>query len=196
MYLKRKIASDELRDELDKNSEIIGFMSDTITNFEDFYKAGESEWFDPSDAVRQAVNIVEKILSLQEIRLILELDGSARIFGQRNGLSQVVLSALQNSIDKHRTNRAKDKWIRIALADSSPLTLIIEDNAGGIDAKPIEAIFEPFFSSKKSSSTGLGLYMSRLVVEEKFGGTIGARNSTEGAIITITIGDSQVSRRS
>ena len=66
--------------------------------------------------------------------------------------------------------------------------LRIEDNAGGIKTEPIEKIFEPYFTTKESSSgTGIGLYMSKLIIEKNMGGTLKAYNSENGAIFCIEI---------
>ena len=180
MYLKKKITPAALREELGKNESIIKFMSETITNFEEFYSNKE--------AIFQSLNITENILRLNEIELFLEIEKTPLIFGQRNVLAQVILSVLQNSIDKHKTKKRGFAWIKIVLKERGKhIYLSIEDNAGGISIKPINAIFEPFRTNKKSSSTGLGLYMSKLVVEEKFGGGIKASNTKEGALFEILI---------
>ncbi|MDR3346254.1 MAG: PAS domain S-box protein, partial [Campylobacteraceae bacterium] len=188
LYLKKKIKQDELREELGKNEDIIRFMSETITDFEDFYRHGENGWFDPNEAVRKSINIVENILKLKEIALSLKLGSHSLVYGQQNSLSQVVLSILQNSIDKHNITKSRAKRIEIKTKEvDKRIVLSIKDNAGGISVTPIEAIFEPFYTGKKSSSTGLGLYMSKLVIEEKFNGTITASNTKVGALLEICL---------
>jgi PAS domain S-box-containing protein len=188
MYLKKKIAQKELEEELNKNEEIIRFMSETITNFEDFYKNAKSVWFNPKSAVEQALNITEKILILKGIKLFLEIEEEIKVYGQQNSLAQVILSIIQNAIDKHGTNSNADKWIKIIMkAEDKKLFVHIDDNAGGIQVRPIETIFEPFYTSKKSSSTGLGLYMSKLIINDKFGGNLSASNTKIGASFLISI---------
>jgi PAS domain S-box-containing protein len=188
IYLKKKITQKELEEELDKNEEIIKFMSETIANFEDFYKNAQSVWFNPALAIEQALNITEKILKLKSIKLFLKIEEDIKIYGQQNSLAQVVLSIIQNSIDKHSLSNNMDKWIKITMkAENKKLFLRIDDNAGGIQIKPIETIFEPFHTGKKSSSTGLGLYMSKLIVNDKFGGSLSAANIKNGASLLITL---------
>ncbi|MDR1614874.1 MAG: type IV pili methyl-accepting chemotaxis transducer N-terminal domain-containing protein [Campylobacteraceae bacterium] len=188
MYLKKKITQKEFEDELNKNEEIIRFMSETITNFEDFYKNAKSVWFNPKSALEQALNITEKILILKGIKLFLEICEKTKIYGQQNSLAQVILSIIQNAIDKHGTNDNLDKWIKITMkTEDKKLFLRIDDNAGGIRVKPIETIFEPFYTSKKSSSTGLGLYMSKLIINDKFGGNLSASNTKIGASFLISM---------
>jgi PAS domain S-box-containing protein len=188
MYLKKKINQKELKEELSKNEDIIRFMSETIANFENFYKNTKNVWFDPKAAIEQALNITEKILKLKDIKLFLELEENIKVYGQKNGLSQVVLSIIQNSIDKHGTSGNLAKWIKITMkSEDKKLFLHIDDNAGGIHVKPIEDIFEPFYTGKKSSSTGLGLYMSKLVIKDKFGGDLSASNTKDGASLLISL---------
>jgi PAS domain S-box-containing protein len=188
MYLKKKIKDANLSEELSKNESIIKFMSENITIFDEFYSNKEGALFEPKEAIFQSLNITENILRLNEIELYLELEKTPSIFGQRNALAQVILSIVQNSIDKHKTQKNALAWIKIVLKERGKhIYLSVEDNAGGISIKPINAIFEPFRTNKKSSSTGLGLYMSKLVVEEKFGGDIKASNTKEGALFEILI---------
>lgn len=188
IYLKKKTKDPELTKELIKNEEIIQFMSETISSFESFYSKNPHEWFNPKDAILQALKIVESLFKLRGISLKLELNNTPFLYGHQNGLSQVILSLLQNSINAHETNSTLKPWIKIVLSTTlSSIVVTVLDNGGGVISKPIESIFQPFHSGKKSSSTGLGLYMSRLVVEEKFYGTINVKNLKDGACFTLDI---------
>lgn len=190
MYLKKKIQQRDLDDELKKNENIVMFMSETITNFETFYRGNDSIWFNPNESISQALNIIEFILKLKEISLHIDNDENLKIFGERNSLSQVILSLLQNSIDKHNSNpHEESKWIKLSLLNvENNVVFSIEDNAGGIRAKNILSIFEPSSHvNKKSSSTGLGLYMSKLIIKEKFNGKIVASNTKDGALFIVTL---------
>lgn len=189
MYLKKKIAQRDLDEELKKNESIVKFMSETITNFETFYIKNKNEIFDPKESITQALNIIEYLMKLKDIKLHLHIENGLKLHGQQNSLSQVILSILQNSIDKHETQEGKeDKWVKISMTKNEDIVVFkIEDNAGGIDLIPIESVFEPLKSTKKSTSTGLGLYMSKLVIKEKFNGQITALNTENGALFTIKI---------
>ncbi|MFV0480410.1 MAG: ATP-binding protein [Campylobacteraceae bacterium] len=193
VYIKKKIEQKDLHEEICKNENIIKFMSETITNFETFYKNSEGEWFSPKDSIEQALNVTEYVLRLKEIELSVDVDSDIpQIFGQKNSLSQVILSIIQNSIEKHKTSQVDETWIKMELRKSEEdIRITIEDNAGGIQIVPIEDIFKPFRTDKKigdkSRSTGLGLYMSRLIIEEKFNGDIFAENTQNGAKFTINI---------
>lgn len=188
MYLKKKIDAKDLEKELIENEGIIQFMSDTISSFESFYAKTPKEWFFPKDAILQGVKIVKSLFKLSGIELELNLNSAPALYGQQNGLAQVILSLLQNSIRIHKSNESLNPWIKIDLKSNDEEVIIsVLDNGGGVKQKPLESIFKPFLSDKKSPSTGLGLYMSRLVIEEKFHGTVNVENIEDGACFTITI---------
>lgn len=189
MYLKKKITQRDLDEELNKNEQIVKFMSETIASFETFYRKSDDEIFNPKESILQALSLIEYLLKLLDIRLYLEIDEELRLNGQKNSLSQVVLSLLQNSVDKHKMDLSKEnKWVKILMIKKqSSVVINVEDNAGGISIKPIDSIFQSTKSTKNSTSTGLGLYMSKLVIEDKFNGKIEAENTKNGALFTITI---------
>ena len=188
MYIKKKIKDDVLVAEFAKNEEIIHFMSDTITNFEDFYKDTEVGEFKPSDSILQAKRLLKSILSLNQVEIVEDIEFDGVIIGNQNALAQVVLSILQNMIDVFRQREIKRRVVHVELKSENDFVKIeLGDNAGGIVLKPIEDIFKPFTSKKKVASTGIGLYMSRLVVVDKFHGEITAQNIKDGALFSIKI---------
>ncbi len=188
MYIKKKMKDPELVKEAEKNQDIISFMSDTITNFQDFYKKTEVRNFNPAVSISLALKIVESTLKLNQIELKQNIDSKINIHGNPNSLAHVVLSIIQNTNDVIKSRKIKNPYIFIDLKDTSKnITLVIKDNAGGIRVDPIEDIFKPFTSKKKTPSTGIGLYMSKLVIEEQFHGTITAQNHPNGAEFTITL---------
>ncbi len=188
MYIKKKMKDPELIKEAEKNQDIIQFMSETITNFEDFYKKTDSSEFNPIVSINQALKIVDSTLNLNQIKLNREIDSKIKIYGNANSLAHVVLSILQNINDVVKLRKSKQPYVNIFLQDKKEhIILSITDNAGGIKVDPIEDIFKPFTSKKKTPSTGIGLYMSKLVVENQFKGTIEAQNTKEGAKFIIKL---------
>ncbi|MDD3462587.1 MAG: PAS domain-containing sensor histidine kinase [Sulfurospirillaceae bacterium] len=188
MYIRKKLTDPELIEEANKNEEIVQFMSDTITNFENFYKKTENSIFNPTVSINQAINIVETFLKTNDIELIKDVDDGITIYGNANSLAQVVLSIVQNTIDIVRSSKIENPRIEISLQSTKTYTILtIKDNAGGIKVSPIEDIFKPFHSAKKRASTGIGLYMSKLLIENQFHGTIVAKNVDNGAQFTIQL---------
>lgn len=82
----------------------------------------------------------------------------------------------------------KNLFVKISLVKNNKFIIIkICDNAGGIKALAIDDIFKPFHSNKIKPSTGIGLYMTKLIVENQFHGTITASNIDKGAQFTIQL---------
>ena len=188
LYIKKITNSKEIIEELKNNEEIIQFMSETISNFEDFYKKSDEREFNPVISINQALKIVDSIIKLKEIKVIKDINSTSKIYANPNALSQVILSILQNALDVIKLRDIKNPTIYITLKETkNSIILQIEDNAGGIKEEPIENIFKPFTSKKKVTSTGIGLYMSKMVIEEKFKGTIEAKNTQKGALFTINL---------
>ena len=182
MYIKKKIKDPELIKEAEKNQEIIQFMSETITNFEDFYKKTDNSEFNPIVSINQALKIVDSTLNLNQIELIQDIDSKIKIYGNANSLAHIVLSIIQNINDVVKIRKPKNPSINILLQDKKEhIVLTITDNAGGIKVEPIDDIFKPFTSKKKTPSSGIGLYMSKLVIQNQFKGSIEAKNIKDGA---------------
>jgi len=188
LYIKKLTNNNEIIKELKNNEDIIAFMSETISNFENFYKKSDEREFNPIESINQALKIVDSIIKLNEIKVIKDINSTSKIYANPNALSQVILSILQNALDVIKDRDIKNPTIHITLKEQKDSIIIqIEDNAGGIKESPIENIFKPFISKKRVTSTGIGLYMSKMVIEKKFKGTIEAKNTSKGAIFTINI---------
>ena len=108
-----------------------------------------------------------------------------KVFGVKNELSQVILSLISNSIDVLK-NRYKPKISINVFASSAEVIIEIIDNGGGIKQKNLKKIFEPYFSTKEEG-TGIGLYLSKIIVEESFGGKIQVLNVKDGVRFSIFI---------
>jgi len=105
-----------------------------------------------------------------------------------NELVQVVLNILNNAIDAHNEVKKNDSFINIgAKIVGERVFIYIEDNAGGIDSQNLPHLFEPYFSTKGKNGTGLGLYMSQMIIEKQFGGEIGVETSKDGSLFIIKI---------
>ncbi|NPA27673.1 MAG: HAMP domain-containing histidine kinase [Epsilonproteobacteria bacterium] len=188
IFIKSLTSNKEIIGELKNSEEIIGFMSETISNFENFYKKSDDKEFDPTLSIELALKIVDSVIKLNEIEVIKRFQKGIKIYGNLNALSQVILSILQNAIDIIKLRDIKNPSIKIELKKvGKEVAIVIEDNAKGIKENPIENIFKPFISNKEIESTGVGLYMSLMVIKERFNGKILASNTKKGAKFTILI---------
>lgn len=189
MYIRKKSKEEDIVKEAIANEEIIQFMSETITNFQDFYKKTDDTTFNPIISIEQALNIVDSALQLNQVELKKQIDSKIEIYGNSNSLAHIVLSIIQNSIDIIKIKPVENPSITISLKDTKDyIVLKITDNAGGIKVDPIEDIFKAFNSKKeKKASTGIGLYMCRMIIKNHFKGTITAQNVSDGAQFTILL---------
>ena len=99
------------------------------------------------------------------------------------------MNLIKNSRDAMTERRVEAGRIDIYVeAGANTVTIIVEDNAGGIPEVVMDHIFEPYFTTKsQSKGTGLGLYMSRSIIEESMGGTLQAQNGEHGARFILTL---------
>ncbi len=107
--------------ETEKNQEIIQFMSETITNFEDFYKKTDSSEFNPIISINQTLKILDSTLTLNQIKLNKKIDSKIKIFGNANSLAHVVLSIIQNINDVMQIRKPKSPTVNISLKDKKSI---------------------------------------------------------------------------
>ncbi|AXX95188.1 PAS domain-containing sensor histidine kinase [Arcobacter ellisii] len=193
---KASLNKDEKKvEELYKESKnLISGMSTTIEDFTNFFNPlKEKKSFEIKDVINEVLTILRKVIEQEEIKIKVDVPINYKILGVSNELAQVLINLIQNSKDAFRQNEIKDKNIFISLKekknlDKKSVILEIEDNAGGIKEENLDSIFEPYFTTKhKSQGTGLGLFMSKMIIEKSLEGTLSHRNSKNGSIFTITI---------
>ena len=193
---KASLNKDEKKvEELYKESKnLISGMSSTIEDFTNFFNPlKEKKSFEIKDVINEVLTILKKVIEQEEIKIKVDVPINYKVLGVSNELAQVLINLIQNSKDAFRQNEIKDKNIFISLKekknlDKKSVILEIEDNAGGIKEENLDSIFEPYFTTKhKSQGTGLGLFMSKMIIEKSLEGTLSHRNSKNGSIFTITI---------
>ena len=168
------------------------FLSNTIDTFRDYIKEKkELKEVILQDRINNAINIIEASLHNNHIELINNIDNVelikiTMIVGE---LSQVIINLLNNAKDVLLENRIEHPFVKIDLIKKDNLAIItIEDNGGGIDKDILLKIFDPYFTTKHASQgTGLGLYMSKNIVEKHLNGKLYAKNKNGGAIFTIEL---------
>jgi PAS domain S-box-containing protein len=167
----------------------IRHMSRTIDDFRNFFKTErEKTEFNVSNSVQQTISLVNDSFKEDRIEIVTRMDDSLVIFGHPNEFSQVLLNILQNSRDAIRERQVENGQVTITShGENGRVILIINDNAGGIDPAILDRIFEPYFSTKGVQGTGIGLFMSKNIIESSMGGAISARNVAEGSEFRIEV---------
>ena len=186
----KEIDLKELERKLDKIESVTEYMSQTIDDFKNFLDRDKvKQNFNLKENIEKSVAIIHDSLTFYEINLDLDLDESIIINGYSNELRQVILILIKNAKDILLANKIKDaKIIMSAKKVDNRVLIKVSDNAGGIDTNIIDKIFDPYFTTKhKSQGTGLGLYMSKKLIEQSAKGEIFVTNMSEGACFTIIL---------
>jgi signal transduction histidine kinase len=169
-------------------NEQVDFLSKTIDDFKEFYTISkEKEIFTVKDAINNALTILSADLKTNNINLDLKIDTyeDIKIYGVKSELSQVVISIISNSIDVLKNIEEPKIDINIS-SNSAEVIISFLDNGGGIKNKNIKKIFDPYFSTKEEG-TGIGLYLTKMIIEDSFSGKISVENQKEGAIFSLFI---------
>ncbi len=182
--------SDYFVDKLEKIDDFSQHLSKTIDDFRGFYKEDkEKKNICFSDITQGALDIVSTSVENKNILLDMEFTCKKEVAAYPNELRQVILNLIKNAEDVLIEKEIVNPTINIKTYDDGENSYFeVRDNAGGIADNIIEKIFDPYFSTKtKKDGTGLGLYMSKTIVEEHCGGKLIASNTQDGALFKISI---------
>ncbi len=189
-YYKNKL-DDEAIEYFQKNSKKqIELMSRTIDDFRNFFKDEESKKeFSVNDVVEDTIEMIKPITQKNNISITFKAEKNFQVLGFLNNFSQVLLNILNNAKDALSAQEIENKNILITLKQNdNKILLCIEDNAGGIKEDLLDKIFDPYFSTKKEKNgTGLGLYMSKIIIQDQMNGKLFVQNTPNGAKFTISI---------
>ncbi len=168
----------------------IQYMSKTIDDFRDFFKPNkEKEDFYIHEVITNSLFIIQPIIDKSNIKLEIIVDKDINLYGFKNELGQSIINIINNAKDALQERDVKNKKISISLKkEDTNIILTIKDNAGGIADEIMAKIFDPYFSTKaEKNGTGLGLYMTKLIIEEHMGGRVLVQNDDEGAVFAICL---------
>jgi len=185
-----KLDQQYLDDSVKKAMLTIGNMSHTIDDFRDFLKPDKArELFLVSEAVQKAVSLVEASFKVMGLQVQTVVDDEVSIEGCPNEYAQVILNILVNAKDAALERKTESPIIELRLfSEGGKAVLTIIDNAGGIPEAIIDKIFDPYFTTKgPDRGTGIGLFMSKAIIEKNIGGRLTARNIGGGAEFRIEV---------
>jgi len=185
-----ELDKDYFKDKIKNGNQLVKYMSHTIEDFRNFFVPNhEKQKFELSAYIQSAMNIIEATLTYHHIKLkTIAPKEAIFITAYPSEFSQVVLNLLDNAKDILLERKIANPQITIETKIVNELVQVsVQDNAGGIDEKIIDKIFDIYFSTKvKKGGSGLGLYMSKLIMESKNMGHIKVSNNSKGAKFTIT----------
>lgn len=162
-------------------------LSHTIEDFRNFFKEEKNESSTSLEKIIQdAISIVKPTLDSKNISLTTDFKCNQTLFTYPNELKQVMLNLLTNSQESLEEKNIKNPQIIIStFKDDDSLCFQVQDNAGGIPDDIIDKVFDPYFTTKgKLQGTGLGLYMSKKIINEHCHGSLTAKNINNGVILT------------
>jgi len=172
-----------------KFEQIIAHLSQTITDFNDFFKLDKiKQKSDLSLLVFEAIKLID--FRLQGIEVITDLDTLVPVEVYPNELLQVLINIINNAIDAIDEHKVQKPFIKVTLKqkdNNSPIYLSIINNAKPIDDKVLPHIFEPYFSTKKRNGTGLGLYIVKTIIDKHLDGSVTVKNLSDGCVFTIAL---------
>lgn len=168
----------------------VDYMSKTIDDFRDYFKPNKKkEEIYIKDVVKKCLNFLEYLFKLNSIKINYQNSSTTSLKIYLNELVQVFVNLIKNSCDALVESNIENKVININSYENEDYLFIeFEDNAGGIKNDVITKIFDPYFSTKNNKNgTGLGLYMSKTIIEEHSGGKIDVYNTKFGAKFVIKL---------
>ena len=179
MNIESKDKAQQHTQKLEEASTQLEFMSQTIDDFRDFYKPDkEKESFGLVEEARKVI----ALLNFDEIEVVLKCKEEVTIVNHKNEYKQVILNLLSNAKEVLLQRSVSSPKITISI-DENHVTVF--DNAGGVKLENIQKVFEPYFTTK-SQGLGIGLYMSKVIVEKNMGGKLEVQNSEHGAHFRFT----------
>jgi signal transduction histidine kinase len=180
---------------MDTISSTTQYLSQTIDDFRNYFNPKkEVSDFNLKNSLEKICALIEPQLYSKNVQIIKNID-DITLFGLENEFMQVVINILSNSKDEFEKKEMEEKYIFIdTKIVKNKISICIKDNAGGINDKVIDKIFDLYFTRGKEKGTGIGLYMSKEIIEKHMKGTISAVNenyifnekSYKGASFTIT----------
>jgi len=178
---------------IDKAMVQINFMSKTIEDFRNFYSPDkEKEFFILKENLFSALKLIEKSLEKEHINYTLTVDETIQINGYPNEFIQLVVNLIRNASDAIVERQSSKRLIEIkGYQENGEIHLSISDSGGGIEPEILEKIFDPYFTTKPNG-TGIGLYMSKMIIEKYMDGHFKVVNTNEGLQVQIIIPSAMV----
>ena len=186
-----ELSKDDMSSFKEKTNVIIKKMNSTIDDFRNFFSPKQKlkQKFYIQDAINSTILFMGSFYLKKHIKLTDRSKKAIEIEGYRGELEQVLLNIFNNSRDAIKHQRERQLMIVIDIVQIDDIIKIeIEDNAGGISKEIISRVCEPYFTTKsESEGTGIGLYMSKMIIEKSMKGRFELNNRGEGVVASIEI---------
>ena len=181
---------DELEQEIGEAMDAIMYMSRTIDDFRNFFREDKKkDSFPIGKTVQRTLEFVSNELKSRNIRILFEDDESVAATGYQNEYAQVLLNIISNSRETCIERNIPEPLIHIRITSENGRSAVyIRDNCGGIEEDIMPRIFDPYFTTRApDKGTGIGLYMSKVIIEQNMGGHLTAKNVEDGVEFRIEL---------
>jgi len=181
------VNSESLKENLDEIISQTEYLSQTIDDFKNFFKPNKQKDLVTVESIfAETFKVMGKMLENSDIKVIQNYKSGTQVYTYTQELLQVFINIIKNAkeilVEKKESNRV----IKInEFIKNDHVIIQISDNAGGIDIKNIDNIFDPYFTTKEQVGTGLGLYMSKTIIEKHLNGKLLVSNTEDGACFEI-----------
>lgn len=172
----------------------VSYMTNTINEFQRFIMPSNKKIdFNIKEAIERMLEIINHNIKYNSININLDIkdDTNLIVYGYKNEFMQSFLNIVNNAKDALLHNDYKNRKIEIKVFnEDNQLIITIKDNAGGINDKSMDKIFGAYYTTKEDGH-GIGLYMTKVIIEDKMNGKISVENIDGGAMFTIKLEQNQ-----
>ncbi|MFZ2727343.1 MAG: HAMP domain-containing sensor histidine kinase [Methylococcaceae bacterium] len=185
-YQYNELTPEVLDKQIAKGERLVEAMSGTIDDFRNFFKSESSqELFEINSSVHDTIGIIEASCRNHNIIIeVIETD-SLKMLGFPGQYRQALLNIMGNAKDILIERKINHGKITVQLNQQNEKAIVsIADNAGGIEESVIAKVFDPYFTTRVQGN-GIGLYMTKMIIENNMHGSVSAQNSNNGAVFII-----------
>ncbi len=189
-FLSDSLTNDTFSVYTKKINDVVKELSVTIDDFRGYFAGSSTKnELNLKKLLLEVESMNATILAQKRVQLILKNDNDITIVSEKNALVQAITNIMLNSIDEFESSPKNDAtiWVESQISDTE-VQIVIKDNGRGIKEENLTNIFKPYFSTKKQKNgVGLGLYLSKSIINKKCTGTLSVSNTNDGAKFTITL---------
>jgi PAS domain S-box-containing protein len=185
-----KLNEDSVRQGTGTIIEQVSALTQMLNDYRDFYRPDkEKSVFRIKEGIDKALSFIMPVLSIEALELKVNVDPDLSALGYPKEFSQVILNLVSNARDAFRVREVQAPMIEVkGFAENEMAVVTVTDNAGGISEAVLDSIFKMNFTTKEHiGGTGIGLYMSRNIIERDMEGNLTAANVDHGAQFCIRL---------
>jgi signal transduction histidine kinase len=174
---------------LDKVNFQLSKLSNLVLNLRQLFNTNQNDFqrINLTSTIHEIIEIIEPTIESKRIYLKQNVPGDLYISGDAIQIQQVIINLLNNAIDAIETTNTSTREIRITTSHEDDLAVLhVEDTGGGIDLEVLPSIFELYKTTKKDG-LGIGLWLSKTIINRHHGNIFASNNPIGGAIFTIEI---------